>query len=131
MEAAEAEIDRLRSSNAILIAENEALKKRPLRQSLDAYVADHKNNGLIIADLEAKLSLYTSWQPSDPGTKEAMVCAEADAHPEGIAECSHWYDGCLCYVNASVVLAHALRAAMVRLEEAEKVIAGFQSGDIQ
>ena len=87
-----------------LKAENEALK---------AQWIDHTKPGCgpssaYCEELRAKLSLYTSWQPSDPGTKEAMEWFrepgpfEADAHGR--------------------VLAHAIRAAMVRLEEAEKRI---------
>ena len=57
--------------------------------------------------LEAELKRYTSWTPSDPGTKEAMAYAEATQ-----------LDGPLS--AKAKVLAHALRAAMVRLEEAEK-----------
>jgi hypothetical protein len=63
-------------------------------------------------EMEAKLSLYTSWQPSDPGTKEAMRWAE-DGNQILMKGPHPWNGG---------VLAHALRAAMVRLEEAEKKI---------
>ena len=61
---------------------------------------------------EAKLSLYTSWQPSDPGTKEAMATAatvEVWSHPAMRKR-----------EDALKILAVALTAAMVRLEEAEK-----------
>ena len=89
---------------AALKAENEALKKE-LKSWKDA-PATNRNSAEAVASLQAKLSLYTSWQPSDPGTKEAMEWFrepgpfEADAHGR--------------------VLVHALTAAMVRLEEAEK-----------
>ena len=95
---------------AIADLENKvAAKEAEIRQGIGEWAAC--NSALAdmtsqVASLQAKLSLYTSWQPSDPGTKEAMEWFrepgpfEADAHGR--------------------VLAHALRAAMVRLEEAEK-----------
>jgi hypothetical protein len=84
----------------------------------DFLLEDHRNNvpdcpfcrGMELEEeanrLQAKLSLYTSWQPSDPGTKKAMECLHAHA------------DDCECRRR----LATALTAAMVRLEEAEKKI---------
>ena len=97
-----------------LKAENEALKK-----DAEKCEAQYLRDGMA---LHAKLSLYTSWQPSDPGTKEAMEIAaknEADRNkmgwkPEG-------------WERALGSLATALTAAMVRLEEAEKKIAAMEN----
>ena len=59
--------------------------------------------------LQAKLSLYTSWQPSDPVTKEAM---------EAVNDLSDgWRHDWRKFAHA---LGRALTAAMVRLEKAEK-----------
>ena len=122
----------LRASNAALKAENEALKKDLGDTAFRLKVRDNQLDGTVlerneidekatqdyarhlceIDNLKVKLSLYTSWQPSDPGTKEAMECAENTcpcvAHAPGL----DW--------DRAGVLAHALRAAMVRLEESEK-----------
>ena len=68
-------------------------------------------------EMEAKLSLYTSWQPSDPGTKEAMEWAEtliANPKDYGIEE-----GPAKPHLE---VLVRSTRAAMVRLEEAEKAL---------
>jgi hypothetical protein len=81
--------DLLRERNA-LIAENEALK--------EAMAHDVECLGEAIANL----SLYTSWRPSDPGTKALLASVE-------------WMKG---YPVPELV--RALTAAMVRLEEAEK-----------
>ena len=91
-----------------------AAKEAEIRQGIGEWAAC--NSALAdmtsqVASLQAKLSLYTSWQPSDPGTKEAM---EAAAY----TPCSH----CATHIPLRV-LGHTLRAAMVRLEEAEKLIA--------
>ena len=63
--------------------------------------------------MEAKLSLYTFWTPQDPGTKEAMEYATGWA-------CGPEKEPVANLVRAAHAIAHALRAAMVRLEEAEK-----------
>ena len=64
---------------------------------------------------QAKLSLYTSWQPSDPGTKEAMEWVAKYGHLEyPVGEDRAFLN------EAAKRLAPALTAAMVRLEEAEK-----------
>ena len=92
---------------AALKAENEALK---------AQWIDHTKPGCgpssaYCEELQAQLSLCTSWQPSDPGTKEAM--AVLDSIPSD--------DPCpLISAPYARHLATALTAAMVRLEEAEK-----------
>ena len=74
------EIDSLRSSNAALKADNEALKNQTWGYTkADGTIETHNLASLADAlrTAEAKLSLYTSWQPSDPGTKEAMAFADA------------------------------------------------------
>ena len=95
----------LRASTAALNAENEALKDRVRVQNL-AGINPYKITMREYDALQAKLSLYTAWTPQDPGTKEAMKIA--------------WRD------ETSTVLADALRAAMVRLEEAEKESKGLR-----
>ena len=83
----------LRASNAALKAENEAAVKN-------------------MGALQSELAAFKNWQPSDPGTKEAM---------EYFAE----KPDCRKYEtlnrNIETVL-NSYRAAMVRLEEAEKKI---------
>ena len=122
MEAAEAEIDRLRATLAALVAENEALKGRlkdstndgkfleekvvALKQEVEAMRADLVSTVAREVAYRERLAAFESWQPSDPGTKEAMKIA--------------WRD------ETSTVLADALRAAMVRLEEAEKESKGLR-----
>ena len=110
----------LRASNAALKAENEALKA-DIKANMDGNLALRKKCGarenetmfMFVERLASSLSLYTSWQPSDPGTKEAM---------EYFAE----KPDCRKYEtlnrNIETVL-NSYRAAMVRLEEAEKEIA--------
>ena len=103
-----------------LKAENEALKRevaREVKHYVDYFAALKKildREGIPnyphyldgVEHMARALKRYTSWTTLDPGTKEAMEWFrepgpfEADAHGR--------------------VLAHALRAAMVRLEEAEK-----------
>ena len=93
----------------------------------DFLLEDHRNSvpdcpfcrGMELEEetnrLQAKLSLYTSWQPSDPGTKEAMEWVTNYGHLK------HPVGEDRAFLNeAAKRLAHALRAAMVRLEEAEK-----------
>ena len=63
-----------------------------------------------IAAIQAKLSAYEAWQPSDPGTKEAMEWAARNK--DNPLACDH--------KPMLDALATALTAAMVRLEEAEK-----------
>ena len=69
-------------------------------------------------EAEEKLKVYTSWQPSDPGTKEAMEWAEtliANPKDYGIEE-----GPAKPHLE---VLVRSTRAAIVRLEEVEKLIA--------
>ena len=112
----------LRASNAALKAENEALKEAARKDRIrienqaatihDAGVRLDVKTGQSIIDaaeqLRDELARWESWQPSDPGTKEAMAFA-------GIA-----FKSGMPGRDEINVLAHALRAAMVRLEEAEK-----------
>ena len=83
------EIDSLRASNAALKAENESAVKN-------------------MAALQSELAAFKNWQPSDPGTKEAMEWARNEQN--------HWEEQ---RVHGQVLVT-ALTAAMVRLEEAEK-----------
>jgi hypothetical protein len=67
-----------------------------------------------LAAMQSQLKRYTSWQPSDPGTKEALECAGSswEYKSEDIAR-----------IAVSLgVLSTSYRAAMVRLEEAEKKV---------
>jgi hypothetical protein len=107
----QARVRDLRSSNAALIAENEALKDRVRVQNLEG-INPFKITIREYDALQAKLSLYTSWQPSDPGTKEAMKTCRPQSDEEGEKRMS--------WVDTAMTLSHALTAAMVRLEEAEK-----------
>jgi hypothetical protein len=95
---------RTHKSNLALKAENEALKKDA--QSDDEMYSKAMDH---VEDLQASLSLYTSWQPSDPGTKEAMEWCD-EVEPDEVGDIQAY----------GPTLAHALRAAMVRLEEAGK-----------
>ena len=118
------ELPNLRSQVAALKAENEALKTRceMVYCAYCSFEARCPTDNKALTDhvkvcefhparkLEAELKRYTSWQPSDPGTKEAMAYM---AYVEAIQ-----LDGPLS--AKAKVLAHA---AMVRLEEAEKIIA--------
>jgi hypothetical protein len=97
----------------------------------DFLLEDHRNSvpdcpfcrGMELEEetnrLQAKLSLYSSWQTSDPGTKEAMEWA---AFLENMFRCQPERRPTKDEANL-IVLAHSHRAAMVRLEEAEKLIA--------
>ena len=84
-----------------------AEERDSLRASLAALKAENEAAVKNMAALQSELAAFKNWQPSDPGTKEVMAFADALTVVSG--------------PPARVkVLAHALRAAMVRLEEAEK-----------
>ena len=134
--------DKLNAAEAkVEDAENLCIVEREGRKDAEAKVRE----------LEAKLSLYTSWEPSDPGTKDAMekITARLKAATPGPWLVAHEkiLNSCKCvgthgrscsvamYVekieNAQMIahapadiayLLTALTAAMVRLEEAEKVM---------
>jgi hypothetical protein len=120
----------LRASNAAIKAENEAAVKN-------------------MAALQSELATFKNWQPSDPGTKEAVEKIEArlsaatpgkwthknilgaqvveDEDGVSIAQTDGQFSedsaNMDLIANAPTDLAHLLdliRAAMVRLEEAEK-----------
>jgi hypothetical protein len=104
-----------------LKAENEALKKER-KQIIDSEIdcgARSVAKDDEIEGLRQELRRYTSWQPSDPGTKEAME--HFGDKPYSCSECGTDAQG--------VILVHALRAATVRLEEAESVTLHTRSSD--
>ena len=121
------QVNDLLRERAALKAENEALKTRceMVYCAYCSFEARCPTDNKALTDhvkvcefhpvrkLEAELKRYTSWTPQDPGTKEAMAFADALTVVSG--------------PPARVkVLAHALRAAMVRLEEAEKNLRQLQ-----
>jgi len=108
-----------------LKAENEALKKQTAeRPAICAFCSWEGPASTTLEQIQAhsavcehhplakKLSLYTSWQPSDPGTKEAMKTCRPQSDEEGEKRMS--------WVDTAMTLSRALTAAMVRLEEAER-----------
>jgi hypothetical protein len=104
------EIDSLRASNAALIAENETAVKN-------------------MAALQSELAAFKNWQPSDPGTKEAMECdgivdEEVQANGQNGLAFDSWDKIAVRYTALKFYgrwekLCRLYRAAMVRLEEAE------------
>jgi len=101
-------------------AANTELKNRDketarLRAQVSALKAENEAAVKNMAALQSELAAFKNWQPSDPGTKEAMEIAaknEADRNkmgwkPEG-------------WERALGTLADSLRAAMVRLEDKEE-----------
>ena len=115
--------EELRASNATLKAESAALKDRVRVQNLEG-INPFKITMREYDALQAKLSRYTSWQPSDPGTKEVM--AEIERRLKGVLV-SDGLTAVSQYGSKSIVgdvryMIDALRSAMVRLEEAEKKI---------
>ena len=111
-----------RASNASLKAENEALKTRceMVYCAYCSFEARCPTDNKALTDhvkvcefhpvrkLEAELKRYTSWTPQDPGTKEAMEWADTFGKWEGVEGIPDRH---------CATLAHALRAAMVRLED--------------
>jgi hypothetical protein len=89
----------LRASTAALKAENEAAVKN-------------------MAALQSELAAFKNWQPSDPGTKEAMEIVKVWEERDWVPLRAN----CMDHLEALKVLATSYRAAMVRLEEAEKEI---------
>jgi chromosome segregation ATPase len=93
-------IAELRTSNAALKAENEAAVKN-------------------MAALQSELAAFKNWQPSDPGTKEAMEKITArHAESQAFIDARN-KTAPQCHDDRAYLVA-ALTASMVRLEEAEK-----------
>ena len=109
--------------DAALKAENEALKKELPSEAFKAGCQKNMDDAKALnqelfrknSTLSAALSRYLDWTPQDPGTKEALAFA-------GIA-----FKSGMPGRDEINVLAHALRAAMVRLEEAENKIAAMEN----
>jgi len=125
--------EELRASNAALKADNEALKKLECpscgRNSGGQELRIFKNLTTALETARAELKRYTSWQPSDPGTKEAMAYVAAPWHiaydqlKEYVDDDEKplaWKDHARIMYERAQTLATSLAAAMVWLKDAEK-----------